>query len=261
MTAFDPFDVAAILFAGLAAGFVITAIGAGSLISFPILLAVGLPPVTANASNTVGLVPGGFSGTWGYRHELVGKRTRVVAVAVTSAGGAVVGALLLLVLPPGAFEAIVPVLLLLGSFLVGVQPLISRWARRRAVERDLPTRGHDRGLPAPLATVSGLLGVYGGYFGAGQGVMLVAFLSIGLDECMQVVNGLKNVAVLSANVAATLIFVFAAPLDWTAVALVAVGSVIGGWLGAIIGRRMPATVFRVLVVTMGTVVGVRLLMI
>lgn len=260
MAGFDTFDVAAILFAGLAAGFVITAIGAGSLISFPILLAVGLPPVTANASNTVGLVPGGLSGSWGYRHELVGKKPKVTAVALTSAGGAIGGALLLLVLPPGAFEAIVPVLILLGTFLVGVQPLISRWARRRAEERDLPTRERARGLPPPLAAISSLLGVYGGYFGAGQGVMLVAFLAIGLDERMQVVNGLKNVAVLSANVAATVVFVFAAPLDWTAVALVAVGSVIGGWLGAIIGRRLPATVFRVLVVLMGTAVGVRLLL-
>ncbi|MFY0407309.1 sulfite exporter TauE/SafE family protein [Solicola sp. PLA-1-18] len=249
-------DVLAVLGAGLAAGIVITAVGAGSLISFPILLGVGLPPVVANVSNTVGLVAGGVTGSWGYRHELVGQGRRVRQVALTSAVGALGGAALLLVLPPGAFEAVVPVLVLTAAVLIGVQPLISRWLRARRTEVR-PTGGS---LSPALLTASSVMGVYGGYFGAAQGVVLVAFLALGLDEPMQLVNGLKNVAVLSANVAGSLVFVLAAPVDWGVVGLLTVGSLVGGWVGAKIGRRLPAWVFRTLVVAMGLVVGLRLLL-
>ncbi|HSE72048.1 MAG TPA: sulfite exporter TauE/SafE family protein [Nocardioidaceae bacterium] len=259
----SPLEILAVLGAGLGAGIVITAVGAGSLISFPILLAVGLPPVVANASNCVGLVPGGLSGSWGYRRELAGHGARVRAVAVTSALGALVGAVLLLVMPPGAFEAVVPVLVLTAAFLVGVQPLVSRWLRRRAARRTAPEAwpARDRrGLPPALVGASTVMGVYGGYFGAAQGVVLLAFLALGLDEHLQVINGLKNVAVLTANVAGSVVFVLAAPLDWAVVGLVAVGSVVGGWIGAHIGRRLPSAVFRTLVVAMGLVVGLRLLL-
>lgn len=252
-------EIILVLGAGLGAGLVITAVGAGSLVSFPILLGVGLTPVVANVSNTVGLVPGGLSGSWGYRRELAGKGRLVRAVAVTSGAGALLGAVLLLALPAGVFERAVPWLVILAATLVGVQPLVSAWSRRRAERRErAPTRSAE-GLPALLGGVSSVIGVYGGYFGAGQGVMLVAFLAFGLDETLQVVNGLKNVAVLAANVAASLIFVAAAPLDWTVVGLVSLGSVLGGWLGAHIGRRLPPAVFRFLVVAFGYLVGVRLL--
>ena len=237
----------------------IAAVGAGSLVSFPILLGVGLPPVVANVCNTVGLVPGGLSGSWGYRRELAGKRNLVVAVAVTSGLGALIGAVLLLALPASAFEEVVPWLVILAATLVGLQPFLSGWLRRRAEQRGVRPTMPGEPLPPALAAVSSAIGVYGGYFGAGQGVMLVAFLALGLEESLQVVNGLKNVAVLSANVAASLIFVFVAPLDWAVVALIAIGSVVGGWLGAHIGRRFSPTVFRVLVVVFGYVVGVRLL--
>ena len=245
--------------AGLGAGTVIAAVGAGSLVSFPILLGVGLPPVVANVCNTVGLVPGGLSGSWGYRRELAGKRNLVGAVAVTSGLGALIGAGLLLALPPAAFEEVVPWLVILAASLVGVQPFLSMWLRRRDERRGVQRMRAGEDLPPALGVLSSAIGVYGGYFGAGQGVMLVAFLALGLEESLQVVNGLKNVAVLAANVAASLIFVFVAPLDWTVVALIAVGSVVGGWLGAHIGRRLPPTVFRVLVVVFGYTVGVRLL--
>ena len=249
----------AIIGAGLGAGIVITAIGAGSLVSFPILLAVGVSPLVANVSNTVGLVPGGVTGTWGYRSEMSGYPQLVARVAVTSAVGALAGAVVLLAFPPGAFEAVVPYLVLFAATLVGVQPLVSAWVRRRAERRGIPI-AVDREVMGPRLTgLAALVGVYGGYFGAGQGVMLVAFLAFGLDIPLQAVNALKNLAILAANVAATVVFVFAAPLDWAVVGLIAAGSIVGGWVGAHLGRRLPPTLFRVLVVVFGYAVAIRLL--
>lgn len=251
----DLLDLLAVIGAGLGAGLVITAVGAGSLVSFPILLAVGLSPLVANVCNTVGLVPGGLSGSWGYRRELAGRAGLVRGVAATSAAGALMGAFLLLALPPGAFARVVPWLVLLAATLVALQPLVSAWSRRRTGS----PRGADERLPPGLGGASSVIGVYGGYFGAGQGVMLVAFLALGLEESLQVVNGLKNVAVVSANVAATIVFVLFAPLDWTVVGLLAAGSVLGGWAGAHIGRRLSPALFRTLVVGFGYLVGLRLL--
>ena len=251
--------VIAVLGAGLGAGFVMTAVGAGSLVSFPILLGVGIPPLVANVCNNVGLVPGGLSGSFGYRRELAGRRGLVVRVAVTSAAGALVGAALLLTMPSTAFDRIVPFLVLLSATLVGLQPLISGHLRRRAERRG--STPAVRELMGPRLTgVSSLVGVYGGYFGAAQGVLLLAFLALGLDITLQTANGLKNVAVLSANVAASVVFVMFAPLDWVVVGLVAAGSLVGGWLGAHLGRRLPPQVFRSLIVVFGYVVGVRLLL-
>lgn len=253
-------QILAVLGAGLGAGFVVTAVGAGSLVSFPILLGVGLTPLVANVCNNVGLVPGGLSGTYGYRRELAGHRLLVIRVALTSASGALVGAALLLTLPAGTFEQAVPFLVLVAATLVGVQPLVSGWLRRRAVRRGT-TPLTDRETMGPrLTAVSSVVGVYGGYFGAAQGVLLVAFLALGLDVSMQVVNGLKNVAVLSANVAASVVFIAFAPLDWAVVGLIAAGSLVGGWLGAHFGRRLPPAVFRSLIVLFGYVVAIRLLL-
>lgn len=246
--------------AGFGAGVVITAIGAGSLVSFPILLGVGLSPLVANVCNTVGLVPGGVTGTWGYRRELAGHPHLVRRVAATSGVGALAGAGLLLVLPPGAFAEAVPYLVLFAATLVGLQPWVSAWLRRRALRRGGTVRDDRESMGAGLSSVASVVGVYGGYFGAGQGVMLVAFLALGLDVSLQTVNALKNLAVLAANVAATVVFVALAPLDWAVVGLVAAGSVTGGWVGAHLGRRLPGTAFRVLVVLFGYVVGLRLLM-
>jgi uncharacterized membrane protein YfcA len=257
----DPLDALAVVAAGLGAGLVITAVGAGSLVSFPILLGIGLPPLVANVCNTVGLVPGGFSGTWGYRRELAGRASLVRGVAVTSGLGALAGAVILIALPAGAFARVVPWLILLAATLVGVQPMVSSWLRSRAERLGAPPAGRVDSLPPTLGGISSAVGVYGGYFGAGQGVMLVAFLALGLEETLQVVNGLKNVAVLSANVAATVVFLALAPLDWGIVGLLAVGSVVGGYVGSHIGRRLPPTMFRVLVVGFGYLVGLRLLLV
>jgi uncharacterized membrane protein YfcA len=252
--------VLAVLGAGFGAGFVMTAVGAGSLVGFPILVGVGLTPLVANVCNNVGLVPGGLSGAFGFRRELVGHRHLVVRVALTSATGALLGAFLLLALPSATFDRVVPFLVLVSATLVGIGPLISAGVRRSA-ERQRIEVATDRERMGPRLTgLSSLVGVYGGYFGAAQGVLLLAVLSIGLDVGLHTVNGLKNVAVLSANLAATLVFVFYAPLDWSVVGLIAIGSVVGGWLGAHFGRRLPPAVFRTLVVVFGYVVGIKLLL-
>jgi uncharacterized membrane protein YfcA len=252
--------VLAVLGAGFGAGFVVAAVGAGSLVSFPILLGVGLSPLVANVCNNVGLVPGGLSATYGFRRELVGRQHLVLRVAATSAAGALLGAALLLALPSGAFDQVVPYLVLVAATLVGAQPLVSGWLRRRAARAgSAPTADRDTMGPR-LTTVSATVGVYGGYFGAAQGVLLVAVLALGLDVPLAVVNGLKNVAVLSANMAASVVFIAFAPLDWAVVGLIALGSVVGGWLGAHLGRRLPPVAFRSLVVVFGYVVAIRLLL-
>lgn len=251
-----PHEILTVLAAGLGAGMVIAAVGAGSLVSFPLLLSVGLTPLVANVCNTVGLVPGGVSGSYGFRRELEGKARLVRATAITSALGSLVGASLLLTLPATSFERVVPWLVIVAATLVAVQPVLSRWLRNQAADQP---RAASQDFPAPLGGISSLIGAYGGYFGAGQGVMLVAFLALGLDVGLPTINGLKNVAVLSANLAAALVFVVWAPLDWSVVGLVAVGSAFGGWIGAHVGRRLPPLVFRILVVGSGYAVGVHLL--
>ena len=256
--------MAVVLLAGAAAGTINTVVGTGSLVSFPTLLALGVPPVVANASNTTGLVPGGLSGTLGYRRELTGQGRRLRPLLAVSVLGGVVGATLLLVLPASAFEAIVPVLVLLASVLVAVQPALSRRLRARAQQR--AARDSNGGTAAGrrtthpvLTAAAGLLAVYGGYFGAGHGVMLIALLGLGVEDDLQVVNALKNATVTAANTAAALVFVTVAALDWTVVLLIALGSVLGGQIGARLGRRLPAPALRAVVVALGLLVAVRLI--
>lgn len=254
----------AVLLAGVAAGACNTVVGAGSLISFPTLLAVGVPPVVANVSNTTGLVPGGVSGTIGYRRELAGQAPRAVRLVAASMVGAVVGAVLLLVLPAAAFQAITPVLVLLGTVLVAIQPLVARAFRARAAGRAaaVPASGSATvpPLPRPLTALAGLLGVYGGYFGAGQGVILIALVGLGIDANLQVINAMKNLAVTAGNFAAAVVFLFVAPVDWLAALLIAAGAMVGAYGGARVGRKLPAGVLRAAVVTMGLAVGLRLLL-
>jgi uncharacterized membrane protein YfcA len=250
------FEAVAILLAGVAAGTINTVVGSGTLITFPTLLAFGIPPVTANVSNTIGLVPGSISGAIGYRRELVGQRSRVLRLSVASLVGGLTGAVLLLVLPDDAFAAIVPVLILLGCVLVVLQPRISAWvAARHDAAGGLPHHGAWWVWPGVLLT-----GVYGGYFGAAQGVLLMAVLGIGVDESLQRLNAVKNVLAAIVNGVAGLVFIAVAEVDWRVVALIAVGSVVGAQVGATVGRRLPGGVLRVVIVVVGVVALVSLLL-
>lgn len=243
----SPLEAAIVLLAGVAAGTINTIVGSGTLITFPTLLAFGVPPVTANVSNTLGLVPGSVSGAVGYRRELVGQRDRVLRLVGASALGGAVGAVLLLALPAAAFEAIVPALILLGVLLVIAGPRISAAvAARHERTGGLPRHGAWWVWPAIA-----LAGVYGGYFGAAQGVILMAILGIGIPETLQRLNGVKNILGAVVNAVAGVVFAFVAPVDWQVVLLIAAGSVLGGQLGATLGRRLPDSLLRVAIVVVG----------
>lgn len=247
----------AVLAAGLGAGVLTSTVGVASLLSFPVLVAVGLPPVVANVSNTIGMTPAGISGSFGYREELREHPGVTATIIATCSIGSVLGAVLLLGLPPGVFEAVVPWLILATCLLVGAQPSISRVLRRRLPDGHEPA---TRTRMSPVTTgFSTLVGVYGGYFGAGSGVMMVAVLGFGLDLELRVVNGLKTLAILAGNLVAALIFVVVADVDWAAVGLLAAGSVVGGYVGARVGRRLPPTLFRVLIVLAGVTAAVTML--
>jgi uncharacterized membrane protein YfcA len=247
-----PLEAIAIVAAGAAASTANTIVGSGSLITFPTLLAFGYSPVVANVTNTVGLVPGSVSGTWGYRRELAGQGARGRQLGVVAVLGGLTGGLLLLVLPAAAFERIVPLLILLAAILVAVQPRLSAWmAQRRSAGA--------RHTAAVWASVF-FTAVYGGYFGAAQGVIMVALLGIFLAEDLQRINGLKNLLGGLDNAVAALLFVFVAPVAWEAVLLLGIGAVVGGQIGALIGRRLPQVVLRAIIVVVGTVVGLRLLL-
>lgn len=241
-----------VLAAGLGAGVLSSTVGVASLLSFPTLVALGLPPVVANVSNTLGLIPGGLSGVVGYREEVREAGPIARAIVVVCALGAVAGAALLLGLPSGVFEAVVPWLILFTCLLVGAQPRIASWLRaRHGEERE------ERRHMSPATTVfATLTGAYGGYFGAGAGVMMVAVLGLGTDLELRVVNGLKTLALMVGNVVAGLIFIVVADPRWDVVALLAAGSVIGGYVGARIGRKLPDAVFRWAVVVAGITAAV-----
>lgn len=244
------FHALVIFAAGLAAGCINVIVGSGSLITFPTLVALGYAPVVANVSNTVGLVPGSVSGAYGYRRELNGQRARALSLGAASLLGAVTGGLLLLVLPVETFKVVVPVLIAIACVLVVVQPRLSVWLGDR--------RRHPDGGPwLWLGTLAS--GVYGGYFGAAQGVVLMALLAIFLDEHLQRLNAVKNVLTGVVNGAAAVLFMLVAHVDWAAAVCIAVGSTLGGLAGASIGRRLPPIALRILIVLVGAVAIVKLL--
>lgn len=242
-------EAVAILMAGLAAGTINTVVGSGTLITFPTLLAFGVPPITANVSNNIGLVPGALSGVYGYRRELAGQGSRLQRLILASLLGGALGAALLFVLPSSAFETIVPVLIGLGCLLVMLQkPISAAVARRHEAAGGLGYHGAWWVWPAV-----GVAGVYGGYFGAAQGVLLMAILGIGVPETLQRLNAVKNVLALGVNAVAAVLFVLIADVDWAVAGLIAVGSVIGGQVGATVGRRLPDTLLRTVIVVVGVV--------
>lgn len=250
-------EALAVFAAGIGAGTINTIVGSGTLFTFPVLLATGLPPVTANVSNTLGLVTGNISGAVGYRRELRGQRRRIVRFGVTALIGGLTGAVLLLALPSKAFDAIVPVLIALALVLVVLQPRLARALARRR-ERN----GTEAPTDGGVALLAGLLvaSAYGGYFGAAQGVMYLSLMGILLHDGLQRINALKNVLGVVVNGVAALFFVFVADVDWTAVLLIAVGSTLGGQAGAKLGRRLPPTALRGVIVVVGVVAIVQLLL-
>jgi uncharacterized membrane protein YfcA len=245
-----PFEAAVILAAGVAAGTINAIVGSGSLITFPTLLAFGYAPFDANVSNTVGLVPGAISGAVGYRRELVGQRARAIRLGIAAAAGGLTGGLLLLAFP-GAFEAVVPVLIGVALVLVVVGPRLSRaLSAHRHAEA-------DRAWPLTITLFA--TAIYGGYFGAGQGIVMIALLTIFLPDDIQRLNGLKNVLAVVVNGVAGILFAAVAPVHWDVALLIAGGSIVGGQIGAHVGRRLPAPLLRAAIVCVGLVAEARLI--
>jgi uncharacterized protein len=247
-----PFEAIAIALAGVAAGTINTIVGSGSLITFPTLLAFGFPPLVANVSNTVGLVPGSASGVVGYRRELVGQRPRILRLGFAALLGSITGALLLHALPATTFARVVPFLILFATHLMAVQPRQAAYVARHRPQ------GAEHSLG--LAVLVFLTAIYGGYFGAAQGVIFIALLAVFVRDDLQRLNGLKNVLALLINGVAALIFIAVAPVDWRVVALLAAGCIVGGQLGALVGRRMSPFVLRWVVVGVGLLVSAKLLL-
>jgi len=282
-------ESAIILIAGIAAGIINVVAGAGTLITFPVLLALGVPPITANVSNTVGLIPGSVAGAYGYRRELASQWRPVAWMALFSAVGGITGGLLLLVLPGDVFAAVVPFLLLLAALLSAIQPRVARWVRRKTpaaaagsvptntsgptktsvptktpvpaktsvpAETSVLTKTDTR--PLTLGLVLGVLatGVYGGYFGAAQGVVLLALLGILWSTDMHRANGAKNVLAGVANLVSAIIFITSGTVDWQIAILIGIGAATGGWLGAHIGRKLSAPVLRTILVVVAVVAAV-----
>jgi uncharacterized membrane protein YfcA len=251
-------EALAIFGAGIAAGTINTVVGSGTLITFPTLLAFGYPPVLANVTNTVGLVPGVASGAYGYRAELTGQRRRVRRLGSASMCGGLVGAILLLVLPAEAFKAIVPALIGLALVLVVVQPLLSKWlAARQQARRETNEAIATGGLVVWLLVFA--TGIYGGYFGAAQGVLLLGLLGIAFTDSLQRINAVKNVLAGLVNGVAALVFIAFSHVAWGAAGLLAAGSIIGGQIGARVGRRLPPWALRLAIICVGVAALVKLL--
>jgi uncharacterized membrane protein YfcA len=244
-----------IMVAGIWAGTINAVVGSGTLVTFPVLVALGYPPLTATTSNAIGLVAGTVSGAYGYRHEVDGYWKQIARFSVASFLGAIGGTVLLLSLPKNAFEAVVPVLVGLAVVLVIIQPKVSAWIAKR---REANGTEHK---PGPLLMFFiFLIGVYGGYFTAAQGVMLMAVLGMLLSEPLQKLNGVKNVLAAVVNIVAGAIYAFVAPISWPVVAILAVGSTVGGIIGANVGRRLSPTVLRGVIVVIGLAAVVQLVL-
>ena len=241
------YEVVALLAAGMAAGTINTIVGSGTLITFPTLLFFGFPPLVANVSNTIGLVAGGLTGVHGYRAELVGQGRTLRRLVPASLLGSVTGAILLLKLPESAFDAVVPVLIAAALLLVLFGPRLQAWAAARHPDHD--------SLGRRLVMTVGIFaaGVYGGYFGAAQGILLVGIMSVLVTISLQRINGLKNVLGTVVNAVAAAVFMLVAweRINWSVAALIAAGALAGGYVGARVGRRLSPVLLRGLIVVIG----------
>ena len=243
--------------AGVWAGTINVIVGSGTLITFPTLLLFGYPAITANVSNNIGLVAGGLSGVHGYREEALRHRSLLLRLAPASVLGALTGALLLLVLPADAFQAVVPVLITLGLVMVVIGPAMQRRTAKRHAELGAAPPTSRWALPVGVYA----LGIYGGYFGAAQGILLMGLMGVMLTIGLQELNGIKNVLATIVNAVAAVAFMVVAwdRIDWRIVGLIAGGSLVGGYLGARIGRRLPPTVLRALILLIGVLALVKIL--
>jgi hypothetical protein len=245
-------DAALLVAAGLAAGTVNAVAGGGSLVTYPTLLAVGLPPISANVTNSIAVSPGYLGAVAGSRLDLAGQGRRARHLLVTAALGSAAGCALLLLTPEGIFERVVPWLVLAASATLALQDRL-----RRLV-------GHPQLVSPRRATVSlhvmvGLAALYGGYFGAALGVMLVALLALVMDETLARISALKNLASAVVGLVTVLIFAIFGPVEWVAVAVLAPATVLGGYGGARLARRLPDKLWKVAIVGFGLVIGVVLL--
>jgi uncharacterized membrane protein YfcA len=256
MTAsFDLLDFVVIGLAAVAAGFVNAIAGGGTLISFPALIAVGVPPVAANVTNTVALVPGYLGATFAQIKDLVGQERRLRLLIPTGALGGIVGGLLLLNTSEKLFAQLVPYLILLAAFLLAIQDIVRKWVARR-IEASGGSAANEAWSIGPVFLAS----IYGGYFGAGLSVIILAVLGLVIDDTLTRLNGLKQIIAFSVNVAAAIFFIFSDQVVWSAAAVMAAGAVLGGVLGGKLARFVKPQALRVIVVTIAVIVAVVYLM-
>lgn len=277
----DLIQDAIVFFAGLWAGTINAVVGSGTLVTFPVLVALGFAPVAATISNAMGLIAGNVAGSWGYRRELAGLKSTLLLLLPASVLGGVTGAALLLHLPESVFGTVAPYLIVVALLFVVFQPKLQSWVRHRAdaaaadalavdsAAADASARGRGAQrtavdlVPAKLPRRQGVIlviliylaGVYGGYFVAAQGILLVGILGVFLRGTIHNANAMKNILVLGVNIVAAvsyLIFAFDR-IIWPVVGLIAAGSLIGGFLGAAVGRRLSPVVLRTVIVLLGLV--------
>ena len=265
------YEIIAILLAGVGAGAINAAVGSGTLITFPALVAFGVPPVTATMSNAIGLIPGGIASSFGYREEIRGQGRRLLKLVPASLLGSLVGAFLLLNLPDDTFESVVPILIVLALVLVIFQPMVQRFLRKKkttevAEAAEVAPSSAGMGLLSPgrwmLVTLIVLLtAIYGGYFAAAQGIILVGLLGLVLPDSLQRINGAKNVLVLVVNITSATVYTIVGfdRIHWLAVLLIAIGSLFGGYFGARVARKLSPVLLRVVIVTLGLVAFWRIL--
>lgn len=253
-------EVCVIFAAGIWAGAINVIVGSGTLVTFPTLLLFGYPPLVANVSNNIGMVAGGVSGIYGYRHQLQGNKAILKRLSPASILGALTGVLLLLVLPADAFKAIVPVLIAIGILMVIIGPSIQRRAARRNAELGREQQVQTTRSRILLTIGIFVLGVYGGYFGAAQGILLVGLMSMILVEGLQRITAIKNVLATLVNAVAAITFMIVAwdLIDWKVVGLIAGGAFGGGYLGARVGRRLPPSALRAMIVVIGIVAFIKI---
>lgn len=252
-------EIVVVLLAGFWAGMINVVVGSGTLVTFPTLLLFGYPPIVANISNNIGLVGGGLSGSWGYRREIAANKRLLIRLLPLSVLGGIGGALLLLVLPAEAFQAIVPVLIIIGLVMVALAPRLQRAAAAKAGEEAPDTAPSTRRSLLLLGGIA-LLGVYGGYFGAAQGILIVGFMSIVTIQSLQRINAIKNVLTTAVNAVAAVTFMLFAwdSINWTLVLLIAIGATLGGLVGARVGRKLSPVALRATILVIGSIALVRI---